>query len=61
MLITTYDVVATQNYKADRQPVRCLFKMPTQIDSSAPDYMLLSQGQLTQAFFIHVMYKTAVV
>lgn len=57
----TYDVGATQNYEADRQPVRFLFKTPTQIDSSAPDYILLSQGYLTQAFFIHVMYRIAVV
>lgn len=56
----TYDVGATQNYEADRQPVRFLFKTPTQIDSSAPDSILLSQGYLTQAFFIHVMYRIAV-
>ena len=38
MLIMTYDVGATQNYEADRQPVRFLFKTSTQIDSSAPDF-----------------------
>jgi len=61
MLIMTNFVGATQNYEADRQPVRFLFKTPTQIDSGAPDYVLLSQGYLTQAFFIHVKYKRVVV
>lgn len=61
MLIMPYDVGSTQNYEADRQPVRFLFKTPTQIDSNAPDYILLSQGYLTRAFFIHVMYKITVV
>lgn len=55
MLIMTYDVGAAQNDKADRQPVRFFFffKTSTQIDSNAPDYILLSQGYLTQAGILH--------
>lgn len=47
--------------EADSQPVRFPFKKPAQIDSSAPDYVLLSERYLTQAFFIHVMYEITVV
>lgn len=47
--------------EADIQPVRFPFKKPVQIDSSAPDYILLSEGYPTQAFFIHVMYELTVV
>lgn len=55
----TYDVGATQNYKAVRLHMRFLFKAPTQIDTSAPLCILFLLGYLTQAFFIHVMIKIA--